>query len=243
MNPVLAAMRAHRTIRSYAPDPVDEADVRAVVDAARRAATSSNVQGYALLRIRATATRERLAHLTGDQPQVRTAGAFFVVCADQRRHRLVAEKCGRALAPNLESFLVDTIDAALFAQNLALGFESLGLGTCFIGGLRTRLPEVDELLAIPADVFPLFGLCVGAAADDPGARPRLPLDSILFDERVPSDAELREHIDAYDARMGEYYAGRGKPGHNWSGGVARKLERPQREHLHAYYTEKGARLS
>ena len=90
--------------------------------------------------------------------------------------------------------------------------------------------------------MPLFGLCVGVPAEDPGQRPRLPLDAILFDDRYPTDDELTRAIEAYDAEMTGYYEARGKPGYDWSGGVARKFQARTREHLAAYYAGKGARL-
>ena len=241
-NPVLDRIAAHRTIRSFAPTPLDDAVIERCVRAAQQAATSSHVQGYSLLQVTNPDERERLAELTGGQRQVAEAGAFFVVCADQRRFDLIARRASKDFRPNLETFLVATIDASLFAQNLALAFESLGLGTCYIGGLRTRLPEVDELLELPDHCLPLFGLCVGEIRDDAAQRDRLPLSGLLFRDRYPSDAEMLAAIDEHDAEMAKEYERRGLPGRNWSGGVVRKFEKPVREHLFDYYTSKGARL-
>jgi len=242
VNAILELLSAHRTIRRFAAGAVPDAEVAAVVSAAQRASTSSHVQAYSLLRVRDAGERARLAELAGGQRQVAEAGAFFVVCAEQRRHRLVAERAGKPLVANLESFLVAVIDASLFAQNLVIGFESLGYGVCCIGGLRNSLPEVDGLLELPPDVFPLFGLCVGVPAERPLPRPRLPLAGVLFEGRYPADDELRAAIDAHDAEMREYYAGRGSPGHDWSGGVSRKLSAAHRPDLPAYYARKGAVL-
>jgi nitroreductase len=243
VHPVLTAIASHRTVRRYADTPLDDELVRRVVTAARQAATSSNVQAYALLRVRDPARRERLVELTGCQPQVARAGGFFVVCADARRHRLVAAREGTELVANLETFLVGVIDASLFAQNLALGFEAHGLGICYIGGLRNRLSEVDALLDLPQDVLPLFGLCVGTPAEEPGERPRLPLEAVLLEERYPTDEDVLAQVDAYDAVMRERYAARGKPGHSWTGGIVRKYARARREDLASYYEGKGARLT
>ncbi len=238
-------MAAHRSVRSYEPTAVPEGDIRLAVGAARQASTSSHVQGYALLQVVDAAKRARLRELCGDQEQVERAGAFFVVCAEQRRHRLVAEEAGTPLACNLETFLVDVIDASLFAQNLALAFESLGYGMCFIGGLRNHLPEASRLLEIPADVFPLFGLCVGVPSSEGlrgSVRPRLPLDAIWFKDRWPDEERTRAAIREHDREMAAEFERRGLPGRNWSGGVARKLSKLQREHLAAFYRSQGARL-
>tara|TARA_R110002126_G_scaffold23750_3_gene82924 strand:+ start:9675 stop:10415 length:741 start_codon:yes stop_codon:yes gene_type:complete len=242
-NPVLAAMTAHRTIRSFRPTTVPDAAIERAVRAARMAATSSWTQGYGLLQVTRRNEREALAELTGDQTQVAKAGAFFTVNADIRRHQLVAIREGAPHANNLEVFLLVALDTALFAQNLALAFEADGWGTCFIGGLRTRLPEVCELLEIPQGVFPLFGLCVGEPAEDPDPRPRFEPDAIWSKDRCPTDDTILRQVDAHDAVAAAYYTQRGADGRNWSGGTVRKFAKPLREHLRATYEALGADFS
>lgn len=242
MNATHALLRQHRTIRKFTDQAIEDECIEAAVQSAQHAASSSNVQAYGCLRIRDPKRRAKLAELCGGQAQVEQAPAFFIICGDQRRHRLIAEQCGRNYAANLETFLVSSIDASLFAQNLVLAFESLGLGTCYIGGLRNRLPDVDSLLELPSDVFPFYGLCVGHAAEQASHRPRLPLPAVLFDDSYPSDEDMLEQIAAYDQISADYYKQRGQPGYNWSGGTSAKFRKPTRVHLAEYYQNKGAHL-
>ncbi|MAF65848.1 MAG: hypothetical protein CMJ84_09355 [Planctomycetes bacterium] len=239
---LLELLRAHRTIRRFAGGEVEDGLVARCVKAAQCAATSSHVQAYSLIRVRDRGERERLAELCGGQAQVGEAAAFFVLCADQRRHRLVVERTGAEFGPNFDDFLVAVMDAVLFAQNLALGFEAAGLGVCFIGGLRNRLGEVYRLLELPADVLPLFGLCVGPAAEEPPVRPRLPLAGVFFEGRYPDDAQLLDAIDEHDSVMEREYAAAGKHGRTWSGGIARLFAAARRGDVRAHYRAKGAGL-
>jgi len=241
---VLRTMADHRSVRAFLPDPVPDAHVRRAVEAARQAATSSWIHAYSLLQVTDPAERATLADLTGGQPQVAEAGAFFAVCGDVRRHRLVAERLGKPYVGNLETFLLAVVDASLFAQDLVLAFESMGYGTCYIGGLRTRLPEVDALLELPDGVWPLYGLCVGVPdpARPTATRPRLPVDALLMKDRYLDDEAMLAQIDAFDEEAAAHYAARGLEGRNWTGGLWRKFAKPVREHLFAYYTDKGARL-
>lgn len=244
---VLELLGTHRSIRSFAPEAVPDADIQRATRAAQQAATSSHIQAYSLLRLRDEGTREQLAELTGGQPYVANCGAFFALIADQRRHKLLSARAEADHADNLETFLLSVIDVSLFAQNLVVAFEALGYGTCYIGGLRNRLPEVVELLELPEGALPVFGLCVGRPADDDDTReqelkPRLPVASVLLEERYPSDAEVLERIDAYDSTMSAYYERRGKSGHNWSGAIWRRYAKPRREHLAECYRGLGARL-
>jgi FMN reductase (NADPH) len=239
---VLNLLANHRSVRSFQAGGLDDALISMCIRSAQMAATSSNVQGYSLLQIKDEEKRFRLAELTGGQAQVHEAGAFFVISAEQRRHRLLAQDQGTDYEANLETFLVGTIDASLFAQNLVVSFESQGLGTCFIGGLRNDLRSVSELLDVPPDVFPLFGLCVGKPLDESETKPRLATESVLSVDRFPTDEVVLEQIAEYDERMGTYYADRDLAGRNWSGGVKRKFAKRTREALHDYYEGQGARL-
>lgn len=239
-DPVLDAMRRHRSIRDFRPEPVPDAHTERAVEAAQCAATSSWIQAYHLLQVTDPAERADLARLAGGQPQVEGAGAFFVISGDTRRHRLLARREGAPYANSAELFVLATVDASLFAQNLTLAFESMGYGTCYIGGIRNRLAEVDRLLELPEGVFPLFGLCVGVPASDPGTRPRLPARAIWSQGRYPSDGEVMASVDAFDERSAAYYEERGAPGRNWSGGVWRKFRRPLRPDLRGFYDSKGA---
>jgi nitroreductase len=239
---VLELLAGHRSIRAFKDAPLPEADVERAVRAAQQAATSSHIQAYSLLRLRDPSVRARLVELTGGQPYVAGCGAFFAVLADQRRHKLLSARHDAAHVDNLETFLLAVVDASLFAQNLVIAFEAMGYGTCYIGGLRNRLPEVVELLELPEGALPLFGLCVGVPDQQPETKPRLPVEAICFEDRYPQDAELLERIDAYDEVMERYYERRGKVGHNWSGAIWRRYAKPHREHLAECYRGLGARL-
>ncbi len=242
---VLEKMAAHITVRRFRPDPVPDDHVHRCVAAAQRAATSSWIQAYGLLEVESADERGRLAELCGGQEQVRSAGRFFVVCADSRRHRSIAREHGQPYASNFEAFLLGVIDASLFAQNLTLAFEALGYGTCYIGGLRNHLAEVAELLELPYGVYPLYGLCAGLPADDAlGAdpRPRLPVEAVWMRGRYTSDEDCAALRARHDAESAQYYANRGQPGRTWSGGVARTFRQPNRTDLAGFFRSRGACL-
>lgn len=246
MNETIALMKRHRSIRRYTEDPVPEADIRAAVEAGQAASTSAAVQAYCLIRITDEEHRLRLAELSGQQTKVARSGAFFIVCGDARRHRLIARRAGQPHETRLEGFLLAVIDASLFAQNLALAFESLGYGICYIGGLRNSLPEVDALLGLPEGVYPLFGLCVGAPgapAEEPLGRPRLPVEAVLFEGRYPDDEEVFALLDEYDAAYRTYLQRRGAEPQAWTTAMAATFARPRRAGIADYYREKGADLS
>ena len=243
--PTLDLLTRHRSIRRYTDAPVPDEDVRRAVVAGQAASTSSAVQAYALLRITDGATRERLIALTGGQRKVAHCGSFFIVLGDTRRHRLACADAGLDYDARLEAFLLAVIDATLFAQNLSVAFEAMGYGICYIGGLRNHLDDVDALLDLPEGVYPFYGLCVGVPDEQPIARPRLPVDGVLFDDRYPDDDAMRAIIAAYDASYVDYLATRGEAParrRSWSVVMASKFSTPERTDLGTYYRTKGADL-
>lgn len=242
MNDTLKLLCSHRSIRTFGTATIPDSTIRAAVAAAQRAATSSNIQAYCVIRVVDRANRTELVGLTGGQPQVEQCAAFFVICGDQRRHRLIARRVGMSYDTRLEGFVLAVIDASLFAQNLVVAFESFGFGTCCIGGLRNDLPAVDALLKLPEGVLPLFGLCVGEPAEDPECKPRLALEAVLFEDRYPDDDAMADHLEAYDEAYRSHQRAQTGTDRDWSSGIARKFSEPRRPGLSAYYRSKGAGL-
>ncbi|MCA9001311.1 MAG: nitroreductase family protein, partial [Planctomycetes bacterium] len=164
------------------------------------------------------------------------------VCGDSRRHRLLMRREGQDMSTNFEAFLAASVDATLFAQNLVLAFESMGLGTCYIGGLRNDMRAVVDLLEIPEGIFPLYGLCVGRPAEDPGTRPRLPFEAVCFTGRYPSDADMLAAMDQADLDAKAYYDARNESGRSWSGAMTRRFAKVMRPELPDVYRSLGAEL-
>ena len=231
---------AHRSIRKFRPDPVPDEVLERAVRAGQQAATSSNIQAYCAIRVREEGRLERLVQLTGGQAKVAACGAFLVICGDTRRHRLVAQRAGEPHVSNLEAFMLATIDATLFAQNLVIALEAMGWGTCYIGGLRNDLPAVHELLGTPDGIWPIFGLCIGRPDQDPETRPRLEPNAVLFDERYPDDGEMLESIDRYDERMRSWYRRQGIDTPDWSTRIERHFQERHRTRNAEWYREVGA---
>jgi nitroreductase len=167
-------------------------------------------------------------------------GAFFVICGDVRRHRLLTERAGEEYDAKLEAFLVAVIDATLFAQNACVAFEAMGYGICYIGGLRNKPDEVSEALALPHLVYPVFGLCIGHPAQNPEVKPRLPLAVVLKQDRYDEQSDL-DHIRAYDAHVAQYYATRtgGQKDMTWSAQISGMLRKEARPHMQHFLQSRG----
>lgn len=241
MNPTIDLLNSHRSIRKFTDQPLPQGLLETLCGAAQAAATSSFLQGATLIRVTAAEDRATLARCAGGQSYVESAAEFLVLCADLKRAGNYCEKYGKAFEGDYtEQFIIATADVALMAQNLVVAAESVGLGICYIGGLRNNPQEVSELLELPRGVYPVFGLCLGYPDQDPEVKPRLPLPIILKQERYNEDGDA-EAIAEYDERIREYYATRTGGGHgiSWSEQVASLLSEKSRPHMREFLAGQG----
>ena len=137
---------------------------------------------------------------------------------------------GKDVIPSIEStekFMVALIDAALAAQNAVIAAESMGLGICYIGGIRNNLPEVKKLLKTPERVIPLFGIAVGYPAKETDKKPRLPINHIYHEnEYEQSESKMISELEEYNEVIQQYYDKRtdGKRRDTWTEQMAKMLE-------------------
>lgn len=244
MNDLHQLLRAHRSIRKFTAEPLDDLTIQELVRCGQAAATSSNAQAVTVIRVRDAAKRERLAELAGGQPYVASAGAFLVFCADLHRLKIACEAQGGVFCEGMtEHFIMATVDVALAAQNCTAAAEALGLGSCYIGGLRNRPQEVSDLLGLPRLVYPVFGLCLGHPAQNPEVKPRLPLSAVLGEDAYP-EAGMAEAIGQYDAEMRAYYQRRtgGTKDSCWSLEMKALVGKEARPHMRGFLAERGFTL-
>ena len=129
-----------------------------------------------MIQVNNTETREKLAACAGGQAYVASAPVFLVFCADMKRHQLACDMHDAKMQSGFtEQFITASLDCGLFAQNLVVAAESLGLGIVYIGGLRNNIAEVADLLELPDLVYPVFGMCLGYPDQNPEVKPRLPV--------------------------------------------------------------------
>lgn len=218
-NDTLAVLAAHRSVRSYKPDPLPEGTLETLVLAAQSAATSSNLQTWSVVAVTDPARKAVLAEIAGGQKHILQAPLMLVWLADLSRLKAMAERRGQAAEglDYLEMATVAVVDAALAAQNAVIAAESLGLGTVYIGALRNDPGRVAALLGLPKMAFAVFGLCVGYPAEDviTGVKPRLAPEAVLHRETYGQSADP-EAIARYDTAMQEFQGEQAMRRQPWS---------------------------
>ncbi len=208
INPVLARILAHKSVRRFAPEPLPPNALEQIVAGAQSAATSSNLQTWSVIAVQDPNYKEKVATLCGNQEFIRRAPLFLVFCADLARLDAISKREGLEGGglDYMEMFVMATIDASLAAQNAALTAESLGLGICYVGAARNQPRELAEVLKLPSKVVAVFGMAIGVPADTDTStvKPRLPQPEILHHETYDTESQS-EHIANYNATMREFY--------------------------------------
>lgn len=245
MNETIETMLAHRSIRAFKDTQLTEEQISILVKAAQSASTSSYIQAYSIIGVKNREKKKQLAELAGGQSYVEKNGHFFVFCADFNRHHVTAEMHGTDVTETVQStekFMVGLIDASLAAQNASVAAESMGLGICYIGGIRNDLEKVNDLLNLPQHVVPLFGLCVGYPDQEPDIKPRLPLENIYHeDEYEQNEKVFKDELTKYDEVISSYYTDRtaGQRTGGWTAMMAYKLTSPVRTYMKEFLQKKG----
>ena len=241
MNSVFDSIFNHRSIRKFKTLPVGDELFHNLIAASQAAASSSFLQGVTIIRVTDPKKRATFKKITGNQIYVEAAPEFLVFCADLSRPIRCCTAHGGIPAEGLtEHFIIATIDTAIYAQNLAVAAESAGLGICYIGAIRNDAAQSAELLELPQQVYPVFGMCIGWPDQDPDVKPRMPMSVMLKENSYSADGEA-EAIAAYDEQMRSYYATRSTniKIQGWSEQMVGLLGKESRLHMRPFLESQG----
>ncbi len=239
--PALATALNHRSIRKFTDQPISTEMLEAVIQAGQMASTSSFMQAVSVIRVTDPALRAQIRQICANAYQgklghhyVENCAEFLVFCIDTERYRQLAADIQIDWT---EVLLTGAVDVGIFAQNVLLTAESLGLGGVFIGSLRNDLPQLSQILQLPKGVVPMVGMCLGHPDHDPGQRPRLPLSVVMVEKRyrTPTAEELAQ----YDEVVREYYQNRSKLDLTWTQQIRNNLCGEVRPSVLPYLQEQG----
>lgn len=169
---------ARTSCRSYRPDPVPEAHLLQILEAARLAPSACNKQPWQFAVVRNPDARRRLmdkGFLPGIKMRWALQAPVQIVIGMQTNfltHRLGASVSG---------VKYPWVDIGIAGEHLVLAATELGLGTCWIGWIKPR--AIRHVVGWPWSVKPAAVITVGYPLDDaprplPASR-RKPLDTLV----------------------------------------------------------------
>lgn len=201
-------MKQHVSVRHYQDKEIPVEVKQDLLLAAQSGSTSNFVQAYSIIEIADHYIKSKLAEITKFSGHLNQAPLVYVFVADLYRHAVQLQAHQKSLRPltNMESLVVSIVDATIAAQNMSVASESLGLGICYIGGIRNDLFKVKELLQLPEFTVPLFALTIGYPTVKNDPKPRLPLNNLVSMDTYKIDEMT--NLKNYDEQTVQYYKNR-----------------------------------
>lgn len=194
-DPIIDAMLARKSIRKYTDEMPSDEIIETIVRAGQQAPFAAQLCSLILTR-------------KGKIPF--GAPLLFTICVDFHRLELIMKRRQWKTVTNDLSILIFGIqDASLMGENMVMAAESLGLGSCYLGGAPYMAGKLSKKYNLPKRVFPLVQLTVGYPAENPPPRPRYPIEFTLFEDRYPdlSDEMITKAMQVMDNgyRAQNYY--------------------------------------
>jgi nitroreductase len=153
------------SVRAYKPDPIDDNQLQAVLNAGRLAPTASNRQPFQVIVIHTKGREEELLSIYQRDWFIQ---APLVLCI-----------CGTPTAAwvRKDGKLYLGMDVAIVTDHIILAATDLGLGTCFIAAFDEA--NARKVLSIPDEVEPMLFTPLGYPASVPGIKRRKVLEELV----------------------------------------------------------------
>jgi nitroreductase len=162
---VFEAIKGRRSIRSFKPESISDADLEKILEAGISAPSAGNCQPWEFVIIRDQKIKQKLVQAARGQSFLAEAPVVIVICADVNRTASRYGERGRTL------YCIQ--DTAAAAQNIHLAAYALGYGTCWVGAFDES--AAAEAIKAPAGVRPLIMIPIGKPREKPKPTPRTPL--------------------------------------------------------------------
>lgn len=188
----------NRSIRHFRPDPVPEAHLQRIVEAAIRAPSGSNRQNWRFLVLRDAAVRAQVGALYRESyyeslPERLQSPAANTKLRVLQTALYLADHMGVEPPLLILACLENTgnqpagrtAGASIYpaVQNLMLTARALGLGTCLTTLHLRREAQIKELLGIPGNVDTYALIPLGYPAAGFGPLSRRPVAEVVYRDR------------------------------------------------------------
>ncbi|MFO7730698.1 MAG: nitroreductase family protein [Spirochaetia bacterium] len=213
MNECIDTILQRKSIRSYLPDPIPEAEKQQITEAMLRAPTAGNQMLYSVIEVETAALKAKLAETCDHQPFIASAPWVLIFLADSQRiydffrysdvDSLIKSNHAPSAKPQEADLLLAACDALIAAHTAVLAAESLGIGTCYIGDIMENYEIHRDLLKLPQYAVPITMLCLGYPTEQQKNRPSIPRLSrdLIISRDSYRHLQPEEARSLYDANL------------------------------------------
>ncbi|MDR2632881.1 MAG: nitroreductase family protein [Treponema sp.] len=165
MNSTLDTIRNRRSVRSFKPEQIADAEIAAIIEAGTYAPSGRGDQSWYFTVIQNTGLLHELSeavkriYASLDNPFLQSQGK-------NEKYHLFYHAPTVILVSGNEAALLPQLDCAVSVQNMLLAAESLHIGSCWISGLDLLAATgegrpVLNTLSIPPGYKPYFSVALG----------------------------------------------------------------------------------
>ena len=176
------AIRARRAVREYTTEPIDEATLHRLIDAAIQAPSAVNEQPWLFSVVQDKIILGRISSaariLALETPPVGMASHHVKELLDDPDFDVLYHAPALIVISSKTNGHWAIENCALAAENLMLAARSAGLGTCWIGFAQAWLgtAEGKATIEVPQDCLPVAPIIVGHPKSFTAAVPRKAAD-------------------------------------------------------------------
>jgi nitroreductase len=170
---VKKAITKRKSIRRFKKKEVPDKIIKEVIDAARRAPSSNNLQSWRFIVVK----KENLL-------KFKEQGIFFQKGMNETPVVIVCCTNKEAFSSNSikeQEESMSLINLSLASAFLVLRATELGLGTCFVAWFDKE--KIKKILNIPEDIIIPYTIVIGYPNENPEPRGRKELNEIMSFEK------------------------------------------------------------
>jgi len=177
-NPVIANIKTRRSVREYLDTPLSEETIKKIIDAGRYAPTGLNLQPWRFVVVQ---NKEILKNLSDYAKPIlvknlegrKDAGAVnFLKRVQDKNFNLFYNAPVLILVIGIKNNALTDYDCSMCAENMMLAAQSLGIGSCWIGGAAV-IQQSEELMA-ELKIPPNYRIVAPLIFGYPGTTPLTP---------------------------------------------------------------------
>ncbi len=174
---MIAAIRHRKSVRKFQETPVEEEKLMEILEAARLAPSGNNKQPWYFIVVKNENVKQDVAIATNNQMWIASAPVVIVAIADICARS--ENYTGMYVDEETSGFDLKRVlrDTTIAITQILLEVDNQGLGACWCGAFTQK--TIRPVLNIPDDKFVLAVIPVGYPAEEPKAKPRKDLNSIL----------------------------------------------------------------
>lgn len=167
---IIEIIKNRRSIRKYKKEDIPYEKILGILEAARWAPSSGNLQNWYFIIVKDPEKREKISEIA-DQEFIKNAPVLIVVCSDTESVKYYYGEKGKIYA-------IQNIAAAI--QNILLKAYEDGYGTCWIGSFDED--KIKELLGVPKNIEVHAIITLGIPDESPASNRKPLAESIFFEK-------------------------------------------------------------